>query len=75
MVVQLGGRFTLSDDSHFTVHVATNYERTVHFLETIGVQEVHVLERLDRPLDSERRTELLIKAVQLSVVKASLSSE
>lgn len=49
--------------------------RTVHFLETIGVQEVYVLERLDRPLDSERRTELLIKAVQLSVVKASLSSE
>lgn len=41
----MGGRFTLSDDSHGVEQVGTNYERVLQFVEETGIKEVHFLER------------------------------
>lgn len=43
--LRLGGRFTMSDDSHGIAQVATNYHRGIDFLESLGVGEVWTLER------------------------------
>lgn len=40
----LGGRFTLSDDSHQVGHVGTNYARLAGFLERVGIREVFFLQ-------------------------------
>ena len=40
----MGGKLTLSDDSHGIDHVGTNFERAVGFLESLGVEEVFLLE-------------------------------
>ncbi|KAK0638059.1 putative histidinol-phosphatase [Lasiodiplodia hormozganensis] len=40
----LGGRFTLSDDSHQVEHVATNYARLPEFLERTGIRELFFLQ-------------------------------
>ncbi|KAH7053071.1 histidinol-phosphatase [Macrophomina phaseolina] len=42
--LRLGGRFTLSDDSHQVEHVATNYARLPEFLERVGIREVFFLQ-------------------------------
>lgn len=44
----LGGRFTLSDDSHGIAQVATNYGRALAYLESLGVTEVWTFERIPR---------------------------
>ncbi|PHH59806.1 hypothetical protein CDD81_2573 [Ophiocordyceps australis] len=38
--LRLGGKFTMSDDSHGIAHVATNYARGVSYLESLGVTHV-----------------------------------
>ncbi|KAK3936263.1 Polymerase/histidinol phosphatase-like protein [Diplogelasinospora grovesii] len=47
--VKLGGRWTMSDDSHGVEQVATNYERGLQYLESLGVREVWTLERALHP--------------------------
>ncbi|KAL7800170.1 histidinol phosphate phosphatase H [Trichoderma ceciliae] len=47
--LQLGGRFTMSDDSHGIVQVATNYRRAITFLESLGVEQVWTFQRQDHP--------------------------
>jgi histidinol-phosphatase (PHP family) len=47
--IKMGGKFTFSDDSHGIVQVATNYARTVAYLESLGVQEVWTLQRKFHP--------------------------
>ncbi|KAF2145200.1 uncharacterized protein K452DRAFT_324926 [Aplosporella prunicola CBS 121167] len=41
--LRLGGRFTLSDDSHTVEHVATNYHRLPEFLARVGIRDIHYL--------------------------------
>ncbi|KAG8668680.1 hypothetical protein FPOAC1_008063 [Fusarium poae] len=43
--IKMGGKFTFSDDSHGIAQVATNYARTVTYLESLGVKEVWTLKR------------------------------
>ena len=45
----MGGRFTMSDDSHGVGHVATNYARGIAYLESLGVEQVWTLRRRPRP--------------------------
>jgi histidinol-phosphatase (PHP family) len=45
----MGGKFTFSDDSHGIAQVATNYARTVTYLESLGVKEVWTLKRSTHP--------------------------
>ena len=39
--MKLGGRFTLSDDSHGTDQVGTNYAKVLKFIEETGIPEVY----------------------------------
>ncbi|CAK7273331.1 hypothetical protein SEPCBS57363_005598 [Sporothrix epigloea] len=73
--LKLGGKFTMSDDSHGTGHVATNYFRGLSYLKSLGVEEVWTLER--RPgrtsADGQRtRGKLVEKSVTLDEFEASL---
>ncbi|KAL7925750.1 histidinol phosphate phosphatase H [Trichoderma austrokoningii] len=45
--LQLGGKFTMSDDSHGIAQVATNYSRALTFLESLGVEQVWTFQRQD----------------------------
>ncbi|KAL6901505.1 histidinol phosphate phosphatase H [Trichoderma evansii] len=47
--LQLGGKFTMSDDSHGIAQVATNYSRALTFLESLGVEQVWTFQRQDHP--------------------------
>lgn len=42
--VEMGGKLTLSDDSHGIDQVGTNFDRALNFLESLGIQEVFLLE-------------------------------
>ena len=71
--LEIGGKFTLSDDSHGIVQVATNYGRAIDFLLSLGVTEVWTLERT--PLvgaEQDSKARLTDKAISLADVKASL---
>ncbi|RCI09393.1 hypothetical protein L249_3644 [Ophiocordyceps polyrhachis-furcata BCC 54312] len=43
--LSMGGKFTISDDSHGVAQVATNYARGISYLESLGVESVWTLER------------------------------
>lgn len=64
--VRMGGKFTLSDDSHGIAQVATNYTRALDYLESLGVTEVWTY---GRPAEGSG---LLEKSVSLAEVRASL---
>lgn len=59
----MGGRFTLSDDSHGIAHVGTNYGGAIEYLESLGVEEVWTFE--------SGESGLKVKSVGLKEVKAS----
>jgi histidinol-phosphatase (PHP family) len=52
----MGGRFTMSDDSHGIAHLGTNYSRALTFLESLGVTELWTFRRTPHPgtLDGTR---------------------
>jgi histidinol-phosphatase (PHP family) len=60
---RMGGRFTLSDDSHGVAQVGTNYGTAIEYLEGLGVGEVWTFERT--------KEKLVVKSVALKNVKAS----
>lgn len=43
--MSLGGKFTLSDDSHGVSQVGLNFERVKSYLEDVGVETLWYLER------------------------------
>lgn len=45
----LGGRFTLSDDSHGIAQLGTNYARALDFLASLGVKSLWTLRREPHP--------------------------
>jgi histidinol-phosphatase (PHP family) len=47
--LRLGGKFTMSDDSHGIGQVATNYARALSFLESLGVKELWTFRRTPHP--------------------------
>jgi histidinol-phosphatase (PHP family) len=62
--LKMGGKLTLSDDSHGIAQVGTNYLRAIEYLETLGVKQVYTLDT-DRGTGSQK---------SLSVCRVSLSS-
>jgi histidinol-phosphatase (PHP family) len=64
----LGGRFTMSDDSHGVAQVATNYARAATYLEGLGVEEVWTFDR------EPETGELKERAVSLDVFKGFAAS-
>lgn len=59
-----GGRFTLSDDSHCTEHIGTNYERVLEFINDIGLTEIHFLERASNP-GTSRLNHTVVKSISV----------
>lgn len=47
--LSMGGKFTMSDDSHGIAQVATNYSRALTYMESLGVKEVWTLKRTPHP--------------------------
>ncbi|CAN8103057.1 unnamed protein product [Discula destructiva] len=62
----MGGKFTMSDDSHGIAQLATNYRRALEYLEGLGVTEVWTLRRESHPglQDGERS---VLKEVSISL--------
>jgi histidinol-phosphatase (PHP family) len=42
--LKMGGKLTLSDDSHGIAQVGTNYLRAIEYLETLAVKELYTLD-------------------------------
>lgn len=67
----MGGKFTLSDDSHGIGHVATNYTRAVSYLQSLGVDQVWTYRRQPHPGVSESaKAELQEVPVSLAEIQA-----
>jgi histidinol-phosphatase (PHP family) len=67
--LSLGGKFTLSDDSHGVVQVGLNFERVKSYLEDVGVETLWYLERdANEPLDTSgtlRLTNVALKELSM----------
>ena len=63
--MSLGGKFTLSDDSHGVAQVGLNFERVKTYLENVGVE---TLWHLERPANEPVNTSgtLLLTSVALN---------
>ncbi|KFZ24184.1 hypothetical protein V502_01347 [Pseudogymnoascus sp. VKM F-4520 (FW-2644)] len=64
--LRLGGKFTLSDDSHGVAQVGLNFERVKTYLEDVGVETLWYLERLTD--ESDTSGNLRLKSVALSEI-------
>ncbi|XXG99442.1 hypothetical protein Hte_005781 [Hypoxylon texense] len=78
--VRLGGRFTLSDDSHGIAQVGTNYGRALDYLAGLGVESVWTLRREPHPGvvteeegGKKKKAELVEVEVPLESVRAVVS--
>ncbi|KAH0523877.1 hypothetical protein TsFJ059_008826 [Trichoderma semiorbis] len=72
--LKLGGKFTMSDDSHGIAQVATNYSRALTFLESLGVKHVWTFERKNHPEAGETtKAELIESGVPLSEFRRNFS--
>ncbi|KAL2204851.1 histidinol phosphate phosphatase H [Sarocladium strictum] len=68
--VKMGGKFTMSDDSHGIAQVATNYGRGIEYLASLGVEEVWTLKRTPHPgLEGEEKAQLEDVRVPIEVFK------
>lgn len=73
--MRLGGKFTLSDDSHGIAQLATNYGRAIDYLESLGVDQVWTLERGPSGVpDPHTKSELAEKSVSLAAIIAALKA-
>ncbi len=61
----MGGKFTLSDDSHGIDHVGLNFHRAIQYLEDLGVEEMCYLER------KLHSTELPVASIPLQDLKGN----
>ncbi|KAI1760769.1 histidinol-phosphatase [Hypoxylon sp. FL1150] len=74
--VRLGGRFTLSDDSHGIAQVGTNYGRALDYLSSLGVTSLWTLRREPHPGgggEDGKKAELVEVEVELESVRAVVS--
>lgn len=66
----MGGKLTLSDDSHGIDHVGTNFVRAIEYVGSLGVKELWTLEKKSG-LENSSKGKLGVKSVALSNVKES----
>ncbi len=70
--MSLGGRFTLSDDSHAIEQVGLNYHRLVDFIQSIGLDTVHYLEPHTLPRDPEHISpKAAVRSISVAALKDS----
>ncbi|PQE10283.1 histidinol phosphate phosphatase family protein [Rutstroemia sp. NJR-2017a WRK4] len=68
LYLEMGGKFTLSDDSHGIAQVGTNFGRAIEYLESLGVKEVYTFERSEST-ESGGEKSVSLKGVPLALVK------
>ncbi|APA13092.1 hypothetical protein SS1G_08612 [Sclerotinia sclerotiorum 1980 UF-70] len=71
----LGGKFTLSDDSHGIGHVGTNFVKAIDYLESLQVQKLYTFERNTKAGSNEVTKVLTLKSVLVSSVKETFIPE
>lgn len=71
--LKMGGRFTMSDDSHGIAQVATNYGKALDYLGSLGVNEVWTLRRREQPGDQDGKAVLTEVSVTLHEFRQSLA--
>lgn len=59
----MGGKLTLSDDSHGVAQVGLNFRRVSDYLKSLGVRELYSLERQAQDLGTESKLPLLVTKV------------
>jgi histidinol-phosphatase (PHP family) len=59
----LGGKLTLSDDSHGVAQVGLNFGRVSDYLKSMGVRELYYLERQVQDLGTKSKLPLLVTQV------------
>ncbi|KAI0150364.1 Polymerase/histidinol phosphatase-like protein [Xylariaceae sp. FL1272] len=72
--ISLGGRFTLSDDSHGIVQVGTNYSRALDFLASLNVTTLWTFEKKLRPQVTEEEKAQVPGLVDVPVALDSIQS-
>lgn len=71
----MGGRFTMSDDSHGIAQVATNYAKALSYLESLGITELWTLKRNPHPgVDGASKAKLEPVSVPVRVFRQNLKS-
>ncbi|KAI0592821.1 histidinol phosphate phosphatase HisJ family protein [Biscogniauxia sp. FL1348] len=71
--LRLGGRFTLSDDSHGIAQLGTNYARALDYLAGLGVTEVWTLRRRQSADKNQKPVQLEERSVPLEEIRAVVS--
>ncbi|KAI1431210.1 histidinol-phosphatase [Xylaria sp. CBS 124048] len=75
--LSLGGKFTLSDDSHGIAQVGTNYGRALDFLSSLDVTTLWIFRREPRseeyPVDKPLKAKLTEVAISVDEVRAVVS--
>ncbi|KAJ1333247.1 histidinol-phosphatase (PHP family) [Microdochium nivale] len=71
--LRLGGRFTLSDDSHGIAQIGTNYGRALEYLESLGVKSVWTFQRDSSVKTGNGKAVLADREVSLEEVKNVVS--
>ncbi|KAA6414634.1 MAG: histidinol-phosphatase [Lasallia pustulata] len=66
----MGGRFTLSDDSHGVEQVGANYGRVLDFVEAVGIREISYLERGEK-ITGEKTADERFRGVSTSAISLS----
>ncbi|KAF7869808.1 hypothetical protein EAF04_004592 [Stromatinia cepivora] len=72
---RLGGKFTLSDDSHGIGHVGTNFVKAIEYLESLQVEELYTFERNTGAGSNKVTKVLTLKSVFVSRVKETFIPE
>ncbi|KFA77675.1 hypothetical protein S40288_02708 [Stachybotrys chartarum IBT 40288] len=73
--LSMGGKFTMSDDSHGIAHLATNYARGLSYLESLGVDTLWTLRRRPHPgLADGRPAELEEVGVPVATFRESFAA-
>lgn len=68
--IRIGGKFTLSDDSHGIAQLGTNYMKGLGYLQSLGVDQVWKLERTPHPHAEGQDTGVLSdKSVAITDIK------
>lgn len=65
----MGGRFTLSDDSHGVDQVGTNYGKALDFMDKVGIKELCYFEKTQMQTGAGRLDETVIRTVSVSELR------
>lgn len=62
----MGGKLTLSDDSHGVAQVGLNFGGVSRYLKSLGVEDLYYLERQDQDSEAQSALPLLVKKVSFT---------